>query len=972
MYRRSTLLIALLLFFVTITATASPAPESLKIDARLAHWLADNPDTETVNAWVFFTDKGLGVTDLDEALDARAVELGQRTLDRRAKVRSGKLVDERDLPVHPTYRESVLALGVKHRADSRLLNAISVTATRGQLERIAVLEPVSHIARVAGFKRRGIEPAAPPQRTAQDSRALDYGSSFDQLDQINVTDLHDMGFSGAGVIVCMLDTGFFKDHEAFAGLTVLDEWDFINDDGNTQNEGSDPSSQHNHGTYTWSTLGGLKDGTLYGPAYGASFLLGKTEDTSQEVPIEEDWFVEGLEWAELNGADVISSSLGYTDWYTYADMDGQTCITTIAANWAVAQGVVVVNAMGNNGQYAGALIAPSDSEGVISCGAVSSSGSLASFSSSGPTYDGRTKPDVCARGVSTYCASPYGATSYTAVDGTSLSTPLVGGVAALLVEAHPTWTPGDIQLAMRQTASQSATPDNNYGWGIVDAQAAALSAGYGHVDGVVQDPSLNPLDAHITVLENSFFADTDPGDGSYLIIVEPDTNQTLEVTSFGHISQQQVVNVPADTTITVDFTLVAAATGMVQGTVIDDGGSPLPGVQVSVPGTPVIPVFTNGSGAYSLTLPGGAAYDLRFALAGYAVHTETGVSVTEGGVTTLDVSLPDWPSILIWEADPTPISGAAMQTALTGLGWDSVLVTDLFEHGTDLGGYQAIFVNVGIYSSNYTFSSGSAEETALVSYIDGGGNLYLEGGDVWNFDSNPATLRPYFNHLDEGDGTSDLSTVAGVAGTFAAGMSFSYGGENNWIDELGAAAPAYELLMNPTVGYGCTIAHPAGSYNTIAASFEFGGLADGASPSTKQELMAGYLDFFGMAQQPPGTIDATLTCLPAMGILPFSSQFTVQMENQTAENRRAAGQIDVTLANGSSYSNWRGGYTTLTPGEVFSIDWNQSFPAVGGLVGGNTFTLQAEDVTPAPYNQPPYAPSGDTAANDCLVIAIAP
>ncbi len=973
MRRGLSIFLALFILCSAGAATTAGAADSPKIDSRLAAWLDSHPDQETVKAWVYFRDKGFGADALDEALEARRAELGQRTLARRAKVRDGSLVDERDLPLHPAYRGAVLAFGPKHRADSRLLNAISVEASREQLGRIANFDFVTGIDKVVGFTRREITPGEPPAASGMDgSRALDYGSSFSQLNQINVPPLHDMGLSGAGVIVCMLDTGFYKTHEAFAGLTVLDEWDFINDDSNTQNEGSDPSSQHNHGTYTWSTLGGLTPGTLYGPAYGASFLLAKTEDTSQEVPIEEDWFVEGLEWAELNGADVVSSSLGYDDWYVFADMDGQTCVTTIAANWVVAQGVVLVNAMGNNGQYAGALIAPSDSEGVISCGAVSSSGSLASFSSSGPTYDGRTKPDVCAMGVSTYCASPYGSTSYTAVDGTSLSTPLVGGVAALILEAHPGWTPAEVQLALRQTASQSATPDNNYGWGIADAQAAVLSAGYGQVEGVVRNTALEPLAAQVVVLENSFTADTDPGDGSYSILVDPDTDQTLQVTSFGYLPQQQVVNVPADGSATVDFTLVAAATGTVQGMVTDSGGSPLAGVEVSVPGTPVSPVTTSGTGAYTLTIPGGDSYDLRYALAGYAVHHESGVAVTEGGVTTVDVSLADWPSILIWEPDPTPSSGAAMQSALSALGWDSILVTDLLQHGSDLSGYQAIFVLVGIYSNNYTFSSGSAEETSLVAYLGGGGNLYLEGGDVWNFDSNPATLRGYFNTIDEGDGSADLSTVTGAAGTFTGGMSFSYGGENSWIDRLGATAPAYELLVNTTVGYGCAIAHPAGTYNTIAASFEFGGLADGSSPSTKQELMAGYLDFFGLDLPQQQTIGAALDCLPMMGVLPFVSQFTAQLSNMSAENRQAAGRIDLTVAGGASYGSWRAGWTNLAAGEQFSSAWNQNFPALGSLVGINTFTLTAVDVTPAPYNQPPYAPSGDSAVDGCTVAAAAP
>jgi serine protease AprX len=310
----------------------------------------------------------------------------------------------------------------------------------------------------------------------QSKLGLNYGGSYAQLQQLNVPAVHDLGYSGLGVLVCMMDTGYRKNHQAFqlayAEGRVLAEWDFINNDGNTQNETGDPSSQHNHGTYTWSTLGGAADGDLYGPAYGASFILAKTEDVSMEEPIEEDNWVAGMEWADSIGADLISSSLCYIDWYTYSDLDGNTAVITIAADLAAERGIVVCNAMGNDGPSSGSLLAPADADSIIACGAVSSSGNIASFSSRGPSYDGRTKPEVCARGVSTTCADPYDTTDYTTVSGTSLSTPLIGGCAALILSAHPNWTPMQVREAMMTTASRAGSPDNTYGWGIPDILAA--------------------------------------------------------------------------------------------------------------------------------------------------------------------------------------------------------------------------------------------------------------------------------------------------------------------------------------------------------------------------------------------------------------------------------------------------------------------------------------------------------------------
>ena len=202
-------------------------------------------------------------------------------------------------------------------------------------------------------------------------------------------------------------------------------------------------------------------------------MLAKTEDSRSETPIEEDYWVEGIEWADSLGAQIVSSSLGYTDWYTFADMDGKTAVTTLAADRAAKLGIVIVTANGNERRNSwGHVIAPADGDSVIAVGAVTSSGSLSSFSSPGPTYDGRIKPEVCAQGTSTFCARNSSNTAYGYSSGTSLSTPLVAGVAALLLEAHPEWTPMQLREALMMTASNPSAPNNDYGWGIVNVLAA--------------------------------------------------------------------------------------------------------------------------------------------------------------------------------------------------------------------------------------------------------------------------------------------------------------------------------------------------------------------------------------------------------------------------------------------------------------------------------------------------------------------
>jgi hypothetical protein len=120
------------------------------------------------------------------------------------------------------------------------------------------------------------------------------------------------------------------------------------------------------------------------------------------------------------------------------------------------------------------------------------------------------------------------------------------------------------------------------------------------------------------------------------------------------------------------------------------------------------------------------------------------------------------------------------------------------------------------------------------------------------------------------------------------------------------------------------------------------------------------------------TIGTAISANPAAGTLPFVTQFTAQLSNLTDENRRAAGRVNVILGNGTPYTNWRAGFTNLSPAEVFTTFWNQSFPALASLVGNNVFTLQGQDVTPAPYNQPPFAPSGDTDSDSVTITATAP
>jgi subtilisin family serine protease len=440
----------------------------------------------TQKLWVFFTDKGLTRAEEASAIDAFRAELPERALRRRAKV--GFDVNINDLPVAAQYVGGVAATGATVVMRSRWLNAVSVYADDQQAGSIAALPFVRDMRPVGRGTKRLPEmvPADGQQSAAPAGRVLDYGESQGQLEQIQIDQLHASGLDGTGVLIAMLDTGFDTDHQVYRHLGIVAERDFINNDGETADQPGDPEGQDGHGTATLSCVGGKYPGELYGGSYSAGFVLCKTEILDEEIQTEEDYWEAAVEWADSLGADVVSSSLGYLDWYTYEDMDGNTAVTTIAADMAAARGIVVVNSMGNEGYSEWLyMIAPADGDSVLSIGAVDIYGDRVAFSSVGPTYDGRMKPDVMALGLAAYVATTGDTASYANASGTSFSCPLTAGAVGLLVQAHPDWSPMDIIEALRSTATQSASPDTLMGWGIVQAHDAMYAGWAGVEDGAV-------------------------------------------------------------------------------------------------------------------------------------------------------------------------------------------------------------------------------------------------------------------------------------------------------------------------------------------------------------------------------------------------------------------------------------------------------------------------------------------------------
>ena len=485
MNKLKVLKIALVIVFLAIFISDGISQKDGKISPRMQRSFEKKALGDKFVAWIYFRDKGPGKLRKMEELK---MTLEIKSLQRRLRHGLDTLVDEYDLPVYRPYVESIKPFVHRIRHTSRWLNAVSVEAMSQSLEAIArfrFVEKVDEV-QVCTFRDPVVEKALEPvlEAAPTESFVFDYGASLTQVAQLNVPALHSMGYSGHGVLICMLDSGFNNmNHEALDHLDIVATWDFVNGDANVFDE-TGQMGNGDHGTKTLGTIAGYQPGELIGPAFGASFLLGKTENSDWERHIEEDHWIAGAEWADTLGADIISSSLGYRDQFTdgeedysWQDLDGNTTAVAKGANIAASRGILIVSSAGNEGlslSGRNTLVSPSDSANVLAAGAVNSQGRKTNFSSVGPTADGRIKPDVMAMGDSVYSASPDSPDGYDSANGTSFSCPLVAGVAALVLEVNPSWTNRDIMTAIKSTATRFDTPDNSNGWGIVDAQKAAF------------------------------------------------------------------------------------------------------------------------------------------------------------------------------------------------------------------------------------------------------------------------------------------------------------------------------------------------------------------------------------------------------------------------------------------------------------------------------------------------------------------
>jgi hypothetical protein len=424
--------------------------------------------------------------------------LSSKAIERRTKQKIA--IDSTDLPISAIYLDSIRSVpNVIVLNVSKWLNQVLIrTSDANAISKINSFPFVKNTAPIASqakpvdenplnqkFKEiigsaeiRSGANGATGSRGVNGPATLNYGSSFNQIHLHEGEYLHDLGFTGQGITIAVLDAGFFgyKTNSAIDSARlqgrILGEWDYV------LNEQS-VNEDHPHGLYCLSIIAANKPGQIMGSAPHAKFYLFRTEEAATEYPVEEQNWVAAAEYADSAGADIITSSLGYYDFddpvfnHSYAQRDGNTSIVTRGADMAVRKGMIVTNSAGNSGGAPNDtkfVACPADGDSVFTIGATNVTGTIASFSSWGPNSAGKTKPNIVSVGQGTVLASTSG--NPASGNGTSFSNPLACGLIACLWQAFPEFTNMEILDAVQKSSHKYNNPDDRYGYGIPNFRKA--------------------------------------------------------------------------------------------------------------------------------------------------------------------------------------------------------------------------------------------------------------------------------------------------------------------------------------------------------------------------------------------------------------------------------------------------------------------------------------------------------------------
>ncbi|MEO6134185.1 MAG: S8 family peptidase [Ginsengibacter sp.] len=408
--------------------------------------------------------------------------LSKKSIDRRLK--QNILIDESDLPIVPRYIDSLRVIpNVSIVNSSKWLNQVCIETTEAaalakinSLSFVIGSQPVKKLLHPSFITRNKFKTGEKDVQTPSGITDINYGNSFAQIHIHEGEFLHNNGFKGEGMLMAIIDDGFYhyQTLPAFDSVRInnqiIETYDFVKNSPNVNDEDA-------HGMQCFSIIAANIPGQFVGSSPKANFLLYRSEDVGSESPIEEQNWAAAAERSDSAGVDVISTSLGYTTFdnsafnYTYADMNGHTTMIAKAASIAAKKGIIVLVAAGNEGNQSWKFIStPADADSVLTVAAVNASGIVAGFSSYGPSFDQRIKPTVASVGVGTTISSASGAVS--SGNGTSFATPNLAGLVTCLWQAYPEFSSREIIEAVKKSSSIYNNPDIRIGYGIPNFRLA--------------------------------------------------------------------------------------------------------------------------------------------------------------------------------------------------------------------------------------------------------------------------------------------------------------------------------------------------------------------------------------------------------------------------------------------------------------------------------------------------------------------
>jgi serine protease AprX len=468
--------------------------------------------------WIKLTDKN----NTPYSVGTPTAFLTQKAVNRRTS--QGIAVDQTDLPVDPAYISQIDAISdVQVLYASKWMNAVAVAVTGTAVSTATnAINSLSFVTSTSPTNKLRIimdKEFVPDQKNnaGKNNGIIEYyGNGYDQAQQLNAVCMHGYGFRGKGMVIAVLDAGFFNADNLdafdslFARSGVLGTRDFV--DG-----GTSVYENNSHGMKVLSCMASCVPSVMVGTAPDANYWLLRTEDAESpqpysETPSEEYNWIRGAEFADSVGADILTTSLGYMDFdkpvfdHAAASLNGKTYPMSIASTMAVRKGMFVLNAAGNDGL--GGIGVPADADSICTVGAVDQSGNYASFSSKGPSADGRIKPDLVARGAATWVAQTT--SGFEQGSGTSFATPVLAGAVACFWQRYSTFKPMKILDTLRKTASNNTSPNNFIGWGIPNMCALPVGVNeinmQNHLFSVFPNPTANKVNVKIT--DKSYAAQT--------------------------------------------------------------------------------------------------------------------------------------------------------------------------------------------------------------------------------------------------------------------------------------------------------------------------------------------------------------------------------------------------------------------------------------------------------------------------------